>query len=400
VVFVIVSVIYRPIEQYLSRMIAHRRAVGYQNHPLRTAALLQFGFAIAFIITALALHNYLVNNVFHSQVLYWILVTGVTSYSVSFFARGWLAGHKQFVFYGALLLLESFSRFLFAFAALVGITHGQSVVAMGIAMAPLISLVILPFALTSHSRESEAEVELERQQTATEAADAAMIGPAVEGVEQASASKSLKHGISFTTGVFVIMLAEQTLLNAAVLTVAASSNNATAGYVFNAFLIVRAPLLLFQAIQTSLLPHLAQLEATEGKEEFHNTIAKTVLVLMGLAGLVALCFLLFGPLLMDILFGGSFDYGRGGLALLAVGMGFHLAAGTLNQAALARQRAVSASILWLLSAVLFLVFLTQSTISDQLLRVEVGYFGATALLSASLFVLYLFSHRKQEQCKV
>ena len=33
---------------------------------------------------------------------------------------------------------------------------------------------------------------------------------------------------------------------------------------------------------------------------------------------------------MDLLFGGDFDYGRGGLALVALGMGCHLAAGTLN----------------------------------------------------------------------
>ena len=61
------------------------------------------------------------------------------------------------------------------------------------------------------------------------------------------------------------MLSEQTLLNAAVLTVAATSpNNALAGIVFNVLLIARAPLQLFQAIQTSLLPHLTGLEATDG----------------------------------------------------------------------------------------------------------------------------------------
>jgi len=41
---------------------------------------------------------------------------------------------------------------------------------------------------------------------------------------------------------------------------------------------------------------------------------------------------------MRALFGGGFDYARGGLALMGLGMGFHLFAGTLNQAALARGR--------------------------------------------------------------
>ena len=37
---------------------------------------------------------------------------------------------------------------------------------------------------------------------------------------------------------------------------------------FNALLIARAPLQLFQAIQTSLLPHLTGLEAREGADGF------------------------------------------------------------------------------------------------------------------------------------
>ena len=58
------------------------------------------------------------------------------------------------------------------------------------------------------------------------------------------------------------MLSEQTLMNAGVLVVAANAGGSTrltvgmTGFVFNVLLIVRAPLQLFQAIQTSILPHL------------------------------------------------------------------------------------------------------------------------------------------------
>ena len=45
-----------------------------------------------------------------------------------------------------------------------------------------------------------------------------------------------------------------------------AADAALAGFVFNVLLIARAPLQLFQAIQTSLLPHLAGLEATEGRD--------------------------------------------------------------------------------------------------------------------------------------
>src|SRR5205085_4039205 len=42
IMFVILSVIYRPVEQLLSRMIADRRARGLHGHPLRIPAIIQF----------------------------------------------------------------------------------------------------------------------------------------------------------------------------------------------------------------------------------------------------------------------------------------------------------------------------------------------------------------------
>jgi len=189
--------------------------------------------------------------------------------------------------------------------------------------------------------------------------------------------------------VLAIMVAEQTLLNAAVITVEATATDAAlAGFVFNVLLIARAPLQLFQSIQTSLLPHLAGLEATEGAAEFHRAVRTTVLAIVAFAGAVALGLLAIGPFAMDVLFGGDFAYARGGLAIVALGMGFHLIAGTLNQAALARGRAGLAAVAWVLAAVGFVGWMTLPSISDQVLRAEVGYFGAAGILSALLFALY------------
>src|SRR5260370_20321303 len=55
VMFVIISVIYRPIEQLLSRTIADRRARGIEGHPLRVPMTIQAAFALVFLIVALAL---------------------------------------------------------------------------------------------------------------------------------------------------------------------------------------------------------------------------------------------------------------------------------------------------------------------------------------------------------
>jgi hypothetical protein len=71
---------------------------------------------------------------------------------------------------------------------------------------------------------------------------------------------------------------------------------------------------------------------------------------------------------------------------MGVGMGLHLLAGTLNQAALARDRAMAASLAWLAAAGLFVAWLLAAPVDDQLLRVQVGYSGAAALLSCLLLV--------------
>jgi O-antigen/teichoic acid export membrane protein len=390
IAFVILSVIYRPIEQLLSRTIADRRARGLAGHPLRTPALIQAAFALIFLVAALALRTTIENDLFDgSSTLYWILVIAVMAYAGSYFARGWLAGHEQFAAYGGLVLLESTSRFLFAVAAVVGITSGQSAIALGIAVAPFVSLSVVPFAIGKFgpgAASAGADAELERELPVL---DAAGEGPAHAEIEEAANDLSLRHGSGFAIAVFLIMLSEQTLMNASVLIVQHDSGPALAGFVFNVLLIVRAPLQLFQAVQTSILPHLTGLEARENSGEFARAIRVTVLAISGFAGLCALGLLAIGPWVMTTVLGDKgFTYQRGGLALVAVGMGFHLVAGTLNQAALARSRARLAAFAWLLSAVLFVAWVASSVITDVVLRVETGYAGAAFILCCLLYALY------------
>jgi O-antigen/teichoic acid export membrane protein len=221
--------------------------------------------------------------------------------------------------------------------------------------------------------------------------EAALAGPGTESVEEAVAADelSLRRGSSFAFAVSGVMLSEQTLLNAAVLTVdITSANAALAGIVFNVLLIARAPLQLFQAIQTSLLPHLTGLEATKGHDAFARAIKVTVLAIGAFAAAVALCLLAIGPTVMKALFGQSFEYGRVGLALIGLGMGMHLASGALNQAALARNQARAAATCWIVAAVAFVAWMLTPLVDEELLRTEIGYLGATSLLALMLCVVY------------
>jgi O-antigen/teichoic acid export membrane protein len=416
VMFVIVSVIYRPIEQLLSRTIADRRARGHAEHPLRVPITIQLSSALVFLALALSLHGELVDHVFDRYgALYDVLVVGTLAYAASYFARGWLAGHEYFALYGGLVLMESVSRISFAIAVALGIASGQTAVALGIAAAPFVSLVVVPAAFARrggerrqgaaggvpHAWQKGGEltepIAVEGQGIAlsgpitVDEAEAALAGPGTEGAQEVAAHDdlSLRRGTGFAFWVSGIMLSEQTLLNAAVLTVdATSSNRALAGIVFNVLLIARAPLQLFQAIQTSLLPHLAGLEATQGRAAFGRAIRITVLAIAAFAAAVALGLLTIGPFAMRHVFGQHYDYNRFGLALIGAGMGMHLVSGALNQAALVRNRAKAAAACWGFAAVVFLAWMVTPAVGDQLLRAEIGYAGATALLASALALLY------------
>jgi O-antigen/teichoic acid export membrane protein len=365
VLFVIVSVIYRPIEQLLSRTIADRRARGLEHgHPLRTPMIIQAAFAATFAVVALALKGPITDGLFDgSDALFWILFAAVLFYAASYFARGWLAGHQWFALYGGLVFMEATSRCLFALAVVLGLAEGQTAVALGMAAAPLVSLVVVPLAFSRR--------------------------PQSVGAQRGDDGLDLARGGRFALAVFCVMLAEQTLINGAVLTAyATAASTAVAGYVFNVLLIARAPLQLFQAIQGSLLPHLAGLHATEDSGEFHRAIRVTIRAIAGFAGAVALGLLLIGPFAMSVLFDDAAEYGRWGLAIVALGMGAHLAAGTLNQAALARDHAYAAALAWIVSAALFIGWMLLPLVDDELLRAEVGYLGAASLLCGLLTLVY------------
>ena len=169
------------------------------------------------------------------------------------------------------------------------------------AVAPFVSLAVIPFAFSRIRVRAPARDPGRRRRPAR--------APAHAQVEEATTDLSLRHGAGFAVAVVGIMLSEQALMNAGVLIVAANAAAGVAltlgltGFVFNVMLIVRAPLQLFQAIQTSILPHLAGLEARESADEFHRAIRITILAIAAFALAVALGLLLIGPAVMTALLG-------------------------------------------------------------------------------------------------
>ncbi len=77
---------------------------------------------------------------------------------------------------------------------------------------------------------------------------------------------TLAHGLGFAGAVLVIMVSEQAILNSGVLIVKVETgDDALAALIFAVLMIARAPLQLFQAVSTTLLPHLTRLLVREGE---------------------------------------------------------------------------------------------------------------------------------------
>ena len=373
-VFIVVSVLQRPVEQLLSRTVsenlAHRSPF---SRTVRVAATIQLGVAVAFDVVALALRGPIQDHLLHgNSTLYWIGVAAVTAYGASYFARGFLAGSHRLTIYALLIISESVARTAFPTAVALGIASGQTAVALGIVAAPTLSLMVVPFAF------------LRRFGAATTGPE-----PAAESPSAPDASEfTLARGGRFAAAVFLIMLSEQTFLNAGPLLVNAAAGAAAAGYIFNVLMIARAPLQLFQAVSTSLLPHLTRLGSQGNEEDFRASVRVTIRAIAGFAGFVALAMLIAGPHLMQIAFGKSHTYQRADLVIVSIGMGLYLSAATLNQAALARGQVRRASLCWIGCAVAFVAWMLIPLVDNDFHRVEVGYLGAATLLCALLYWLY------------
>ncbi len=391
-VFIVISVLQRPVEQLLSRTISENLAHGTPiRRTVRVAATIQVSVALAFDVVAIALRDPITNNLLHgNSTLYWIGVAAVTAYGASYFARGFLAGSHRLTIYALQIICESIARTAFPTAVALGIASGQTVVALGIVAAPTLSLIVVPFAFLRRfgSEESTAAAAGGASEGTPGESRPEGAPPGDAAVDTPTDEFTLARGGRFAAAVFLIMLSEQTIFNAGNLLVNATSGAAAAGYVFNVLMIARAPLQLFQAVQTSLLPHLTTLGSRGEEDDFRASIRVTVLAIAGFSGLVALAMLVAGPELMQIAFGKKHTYQRADLVVVAVGMGVYLSAATLNQAALARGQVRRASFCFIGSAVAFVVWVLLPIISSDVTRVVIGYLGASVLLCALLYWLY------------
>jgi O-antigen/teichoic acid export membrane protein len=380
-VFITISTLYRPVEQLLSRHISEHRVKGEPvSEPMRVAAKIQLGLGMIFAVLALALRGPLQDGLLEgNETLYWVFFSAVLFYAASYFARGYLAGMRNFGLFAAMILSESVFRTLFAVLVAVSLLEGQSAVAVGIVAAPSLSLLIVPLAFARRARTA----------------------PPVEPEEKEKAEDafSLRHGTGFAVAVLLIMLSEQAFLNAGPLIVRGLQGAAAAGFIFNVLMIARAPLQLFQAVSTSILPHLTSLhtsDAPDSEREFHRSVRMVLVAIAIFTATAALAFLIAGPQMMQLAFSKKFTYDRAGLLLVTLGMGLYLASVTINQACIAQGQVRRAAVRWIACAAAFVAWNFLPLVGDEFRRVEIGFTLAAGLLLGLLFLIYRRPHERRE----
>jgi O-antigen/teichoic acid export membrane protein len=395
-VFITISTLYRPVEQLLSRHVSERLTKGEPvGQPMRVASTIQIGLALTFAVVALVLRGPIQNDLLEgNETLYWVFFGAVLFYAASYFARGFLAGQRTFGLFTALILSESCFRTLFAVLVAVGLLSGQSWVAVGIVAAPSLSLMVVPFAFMRRAKKvQERQQEQQRQLGA----------PGREAEEAAPEDFTMREGGGFAAAVLVIMFSEQAFLNAGPLVTRGLQGAAAAGFIFNVLMIARAPLQLFQAVSTSILPHLTSLHTStdpDSEREFHRSVRGVLLGVTAFAAFTAIVVLIAGPHLMQIAFSKKFTYDRAGLLLVTLGMGLYLCSVTLNQACVAQGQVRRAAARWLGCAAFFILWNFLPIVSNEFRRVEIGFALTAGVLFALLYLVYRYPHERVEDIPV
>jgi len=382
-VFITISTLYRPVEQLLSRHISERLVKREPiGQPMRVASTIQLGLALSFAVAALVLRGPIQDDLLEgNESLYWVFFGAVLFYAASYFARGFLAGQRRFGPFTALILSESVFRTLFAVLVAVSILSGQSAVAIGIVAAPSLSLMVVPLAFLRRAKREKR-----------------VAAPTPES-DEAPEDFSMRQGSGFAAAVLVIMFSEQAFLNAGPLVARGLQGAAAAGFIFNVLMIARAPLQLFQAVSTSILPHLTSLHTStdpDSEREFHRSVRGVLAGIAAFASFTAIVVLIAGPHLMQVAFSKKFTYDRAGLLLVTLGMGLYLASVTLNQACLAQGQVRRAAARWIACAAFFIGWNFVPLVSDEFRRVEIGFALTAGVLCALLYIVYRRPHERAE----
>jgi O-antigen/teichoic acid export membrane protein len=368
--FLAAIVLYRPVEQTVSRALADRLARGEETRSVLRSA----GIACAVVVSCavalcIAAEGPIARRLFGGEdELAWMLAAGVAFYGAAYLVRGILGGMRWFGGYALAYVVDTAGRLALALPlVLVASTSlaGIAVVAGGVVG------IALPLALG-------------RRRLRALAHD----GP--------GEPFALRSAAGFALPAAVIAAADQLLVNGAPLLVVLDGGaqaSKAAGVVFAATMLVRVPVFVFQGLAASLLPNLTHLHANGDGARFRRAVATASGTLLGAGVVIVACAAAFGPEALRVVYGDEFHAGRGALALLGAGVACYLAAATVSQALLARANTARAAGAWAISAVAFIGLYAVAG-GGILMRIATAFTTAT-LLALVLLVAVLIREARR-----
>ena len=356
VMFAIAPGFFLPIEQELSRAVAHRRALNQGVGPVVKKVALLCAVTVVFLLTLILLLAPMINdNLFEGNVIITVsLAIAIVTYGALYFTKGLSSGLGKFSAYGFIVGADGAIRVLACTALLLlGVTQ-LSAYSLIIVITPIIGVMIVLLA----------------GQLKTES------GPPATWSEITENLVWLLGGSIFAAA----------LVNAGPLTVDLLGDSQDAIRVTqfgNAVLLTRVPLFLFQAVQAALLPRLTRLAARGDLVEFKIGFRRLVVLVIGVGVFGTIGAFLFGPFFLDLVYGGGID--RRTLTLLALASAIYMMALAIAQAVIALRGHRLVALGWLLSFLSYVICAWKVS-QDLFLRVEVALVvsSTVALVSFAL----------------
>jgi O-antigen/teichoic acid export membrane protein len=363
-VFVLSPGLFQPLEQEVSRALAHRRAIGLGGAPLvKRAALLGLVLTLAVCVAGGAASKPIVDHLFNGNSdLLLALVLAVMFYFASFTARGVLSGNGRFGRYGFMLSAEGTVRIVFSAVLFVIGIREVGLYGLALSVPPIVAVLLA----------------LRGQR--------ALLRP---GPDAPYSELSRALGWLLLGSVLAQLLSYASVLGVQLLATEAQKNS-VAGFITGVF-VARIPLMFFQAVQAALLPKLARL-AGEGKHDDFRTGMRRLIGLV-----IVLCLLgtavgtLLGPWGGRILFPSKWVLGSRDMFVLTLAASAFVLALTLAQGLIALKAYSRAALSWVAGIVAFVAVVAAG--HDLFLRNELAFL-AGAGLSAILMAVLLWQETR------
>jgi O-antigen/teichoic acid export membrane protein len=372
--FLLVVVLFRPLEQTTSRALADRLARGHEvRSVLRAMLRIYLVLAVAIGVVGALAWELIGDRLFLGDSFYTAaLVVGLAAYGVAYVARGVFAGARWFNGYALLLVSDGAVRVAVVIPLLFVASRDLAAAAM---VAAAVGSVALPVLVGRR-----------------------VLRPLIAQRKGSGEGSAFHVGVAvaFAWPAAVIAVADQVLVNGGPLLVmlgGGANVGKVAGLVFAATMLVRIPVFVFQGIATSMLPNLTRLHATAERALFRRAVLRAAGGLAGVAAVIVVTAAAIGPEALETVYGSDYTAGRLELALLGVGVGCYLATSTFSQALLALDCGRVAALGWVVSAAVFLVAYAVIP-GEALFRVSTAFALGTAV--AVPLLGYALVHRRRD----